>query len=244
MTPAQRAAVLRRRPSLDAQVQAALVGKKAVMLDMTDLSTLYQDTAGTTPVTTIGQSIARVNDKSASANHATQSTAGLRPLLQTNNGKYAAQFDGTNDALILPNISWTGGALNSFVALNIGASIKGVHIWRTADGVSGYWGAWESGVGISPTAGAVGSPTYAVNGVAVSPSTRARLYTMMNSQNTVLESIGVTLSANSALQIGGYGLPYALSGPVHRVLLVEGTLTAPQIALFRTWTGQGIGLNL
>lgn len=350
-------------PSLDAQVQAALVGKNAVMLDMTDLSTLYQQypNGGTAfdVVTTLGQGLGTTLDKSkksswtdntgstwtkssgdgvvtvvgnvititgattttrvdrvggtiplvagvavfdvtagwASAtgpivwcrgapqtppngtaqkivaslaastlervqidsgtatftinslkywegNHATQPTAGSRPLLQTNNGKYAAQFDGTDDALILPNIAWTGGALNSFVALNIGASTKGVHIWRTADSVSGYWGVWESGVGISPTGGAVGLPTYAVNGVAVSSSTRAQLYTMMNSQNTVLESIGVTLSANSALQIGGYGLPYALSGPVHRVLLVEGTLTAPQIALFRTWTGQGIGLTL
>jgi hypothetical protein len=51
-----------------------------ILLDPSDLTTLFQDTAGTTPVTTPGQSVARVNDKSGRGNHATQATAGSRPL--------------------------------------------------------------------------------------------------------------------------------------------------------------------
>jgi len=49
-------------------------------LDPFDLSTLFQDTAGTQPVTAAGQSVARVNDKSGRGNHVTQATAASRPI--------------------------------------------------------------------------------------------------------------------------------------------------------------------
>jgi len=52
--------------------------------DFGDLSTLFQDTAGTTPVTAAGQSVARINDKSGRGNHATQSTSLSRPTLGRN----------------------------------------------------------------------------------------------------------------------------------------------------------------
>jgi hypothetical protein len=40
---------------------------------------MFQDTAGTTPVTTPGQTVARINDKSGRGNNATQATAASRP---------------------------------------------------------------------------------------------------------------------------------------------------------------------
>ena len=52
--------------------------------DPSDLSTLFQDTAGTVPVTVAGQSVARINDKSGRGNHATQSTSLSRPTLGRN----------------------------------------------------------------------------------------------------------------------------------------------------------------
>lgn len=50
-----------------------------VWYDPSDLTTLFTDTAGTTPVTTAGQSVARINDKSGRGNNATQATAASRP---------------------------------------------------------------------------------------------------------------------------------------------------------------------
>jgi len=47
--------------------------------DPSDLTTMFQDTAGTTPVTTPGQTVARINDKSGRGNNATQATAASRP---------------------------------------------------------------------------------------------------------------------------------------------------------------------
>lgn len=51
-----------------------------VWYDPNDITTLFQDTAGTTPITTTGQSVALMLDKSGNAKHASQSTAGSRPI--------------------------------------------------------------------------------------------------------------------------------------------------------------------
>lgn len=47
--------------------------------DWTDIATLSQDSAGTTPVTASGQPVGRTLDKSGQGNHVIQSTAGARP---------------------------------------------------------------------------------------------------------------------------------------------------------------------
>lgn len=49
--------------------------------DPSDLSTLFQDAAGTTPVTAVEQSVGLMLDKSGRNNHASQSTSGFRPTL-------------------------------------------------------------------------------------------------------------------------------------------------------------------
>lgn len=46
----------------------------AVWYDISDISTLFQDTAGTTPVTADGQTVKRINDKSGNGYNATYST--------------------------------------------------------------------------------------------------------------------------------------------------------------------------
>lgn len=51
--------------------------------DPSDLTTMFQDTAETTPVTTPGQTVARINDKSGRGNNATQATAASRPTYGT-----------------------------------------------------------------------------------------------------------------------------------------------------------------
>jgi hypothetical protein len=66
-------------------------GEAGGWYDPSDLSTMFQDTAGTTPVTADGQTVARINDKSGNGNHLTQATASARPTYKT--GGYLL-FDG------------------------------------------------------------------------------------------------------------------------------------------------------
>lgn len=49
--------------------------------DASDMATLFQDAAGTTPVTAVEQPVGKWLDKSGRGNHATQSTAASRPVL-------------------------------------------------------------------------------------------------------------------------------------------------------------------
>lgn len=76
-----------------------------VWLDPSDLSTLFQDTAGTTPVTAAGQTVGLVLDKSGRGNHATQATAASRPTYQVVSGLPCLVFDGVDDFLVTPTIT-------------------------------------------------------------------------------------------------------------------------------------------
>ena len=60
-----------------------------------DLSTLFQDSAGTTPVTTAGQPVGLMLDKSGNGNHATQATAGLTSRYQVS--PFGSEYDGNDD---------------------------------------------------------------------------------------------------------------------------------------------------
>lgn len=56
-------------------------GEQGVWYDPSDFSTMFQDSAGTTPVTAVEQPVGRILDKSGRGNHATQSTPTSRPVL-------------------------------------------------------------------------------------------------------------------------------------------------------------------
>lgn len=73
-------------------------GEQGGWYDPSDLSTMFQDAAGTIPVTAVGQPVGRINDKSGRGNSSTQSTAASRPLLQQDgSGNYYLDFDGVDD---------------------------------------------------------------------------------------------------------------------------------------------------
>ncbi|MBM4040746.1 MAG: LamG domain-containing protein [Planctomycetes bacterium] len=70
-------------------------------LDASDAGTLWQDTAGSVPVTASGQSVARWNDKSGGSFAVSQATAANRPQYRAGAlyGASTLYFDGTNDFL-------------------------------------------------------------------------------------------------------------------------------------------------
>jgi hypothetical protein len=68
--------------------------------DFSDLSSMFQDTAGATPVTAVEQPIGRINDKSGNGWHATQGTAAARPVLR-------ARYNFVTYSEDLSNAAWT-----------------------------------------------------------------------------------------------------------------------------------------
>lgn len=73
-------------------------GKVGVWYDASDLSTLFTDTAGTTPVTADGDAVALILDKSGNGKHLTQATPSSRAKYRTSGGLRWLEFDGTDDS--------------------------------------------------------------------------------------------------------------------------------------------------
>jgi hypothetical protein len=59
--------------------QLFTASEPGIWLDPSDLTTLFQDSAGTTPVTAPGDPVGKVLDRSGNGNHASQATAASRP---------------------------------------------------------------------------------------------------------------------------------------------------------------------
>lgn len=74
-------------------------GKQGVWYDPSDKSTLFQDVAGTVPVTKDGDPVALMRDKSGNSNHATQTVSTSRPIYKTDGVLHWLQFDGIDDRL-------------------------------------------------------------------------------------------------------------------------------------------------
>ena len=85
-------------------------GEQGFAYDPNDLSTMFQDAAGTVPVTGVGQPVGLIRDKSGRGNHARQTTSASHPILRQNaiTGAYYLEFDGSDDFLQTGNIDFTG----------------------------------------------------------------------------------------------------------------------------------------
>src|SRR5690554_7517128 len=70
---------------------------------------LFQDAAGTTPVTADGDPVGLMLDISGNGNHASQSVSGARPIYRTDGTLHWLQFDGASNRLRVFNVSMDAG---------------------------------------------------------------------------------------------------------------------------------------
>lgn len=87
-----------------------------VWYDPSDMSTMFQDAAGTIPVTSVGQPVGKILDKSGNNYHATQPITASRPTLVQINGLYALSFDGIDDYLNIPYLGLYAAGSTSIIA--------------------------------------------------------------------------------------------------------------------------------
>lgn len=112
-----------------------------VLLDASRLDTLFQDAAGTTPVTTAGQPVGRVLDQSGGARHATQSTSAARPTYRLDiYGRAYLEFDGVDDWLTTASMALAAGGRTVIAALqkrsdaSVGTVMETGPDWSTTPG--------------------------------------------------------------------------------------------------------------
>jgi len=123
---------------------AVLIGGMVWHIDGSDISTLYQDYNGTTPVTADGQSVGLWHDKSAALQHPEQSVGGYQPLYKTavKNGLSVVRFDGADDKLkAFAPVTTNVTTFEIFLVAKANAT--------TADRVSLHVGVPTNGMGIA-----------------------------------------------------------------------------------------------
>jgi hypothetical protein len=100
-------------------------GQEGLLLEAFDIGTLFQDSAGTTPVTVATDPIGYFGDKSGNGNHATQATAAARPTYQTAPDRVT--IDGVDDGMTVtvPTVGFTGTMV---LATDQGTASYGVNI--------------------------------------------------------------------------------------------------------------------
>jgi hypothetical protein len=80
-------------------------GQRGAFYDPSDLSTLFQDSSGNTPVTSDGDPVGLMLDKSGNYNHAFQTDNTSRPVYKTDGNLHWIFGDGSNHFLITDEIA-------------------------------------------------------------------------------------------------------------------------------------------
>lgn len=238
----------------------------AAWYDPSDTSTLWQDTAGTSPVTADGQSVARMDDKSGNGKHLTQTTGAACPLYKTSGGLHWLQFDGADDYMFRATPAFGLTTLEVFVALNEASAVgnAGIVSFAPASGND-----WSSTTGlVIETGDATKSFVGFANGgdinaaISQAGATPLAVYEMTKSASSVVVRINgsgaVTDSSFSALAsthngsliVGGRFLSGAVAGTNHfngriyGIAISNAALADADRADLRTWLGAKAGLSV
>lgn len=192
-------------------------GEPGLWYDPSTASTVYQDSAGTTPGV-FGMPAGLVLDKSGRGNHASQTTATARPVYTAS--PIRLDYDGIDDGL--STASFPAGTLSAnmdcFIAIRRNGAGSGViGVGDSTVKVFGYFQA--SGVG-STIQGCGLAVSTAVNGVAVGGATAKGddLNAVLFPVWAIYEARNLDLSLWTQLKISGY-IGVQLNGSIGPVIL-------------------------
>lgn len=222
------------------------------------LSTLFQDTAGTIPVTAAGQSVALWKDQSGNAHHASQSTAGARPTYQVDgNGLGYLSFNGTQ--YLDCGTGFNATTLYLCIAYNasaVGQRVVDARGTGAAGTLKGWYfkspGSADGFVVDDGTAFIVAAPLWAsnVNHVGYLDHVTANAIRYELEGDSALTTVGgstlgsTTSTATSRIGATSNNATQGLIGRSYGIVLVKSTPTAEQIANLRAWMAAQCGVTL
>ena len=233
--------------------------EKGFVFDITDQTTLFQNSNGTTAVSANNDPFGYVADLSGNANHATQSTAGTRPLWDATNlcGKFsssllvtpAIDLTGTDKLTIIIcarfNVASTGILLESSADFN--GNDGAILINETASGEISIAG--RGSVVGSRTTGAYSAPfervisaVYDLSGAALSDEILPQINGAVPSLTNFNGPLGSGNFGNHVFNIGARsGVSYPLNGSMFRIICIGRTLTTQEYVDAKNWVGAPIG---
>ena len=227
--------------------------------DPSDLSTLFQDAAGSTPVTTDNDPIRRINDKSGNGNNLTAPSDSARPLYKTSGGLHWLLADGVDDALsgytpaTTDDKEWVC-AVEWPTPTNGHSLMRMQHSTGTPYLILGLGNATpllNIASNLDPF-GASGPVFTSFTGAVVLGMSRDRNVTTTGAQ-AWKDGVVVNQATTSNTQIGGapFGLinrdhatPVSFGGKVYGALCFDRILGSTERANLVTWLGNKIGRSL
>ena len=248
----------------DAAIKALFAsGEQGAWYDPSDLTTMFQDRIGTTPVTADGQTVGKILDKSGNDNHAVAPNDAARPLYKTDGTYHWLQFDGVDDVLSTAAIDFTAtNKMSVFIGvrknedtrvgsiLQLGTNtmpVGGFGMWMGSP-TSGPYPGWASTYNPASNVNLISAATY--------PAPQSIVHTTILSQtvadielrlNSVVAASGVTAGpsayANQVLQMsrtGGNGL----IGNIYHLIVLGRLATTQEITDTETWVAAKTGVTL
>lgn len=237
-------------------------GMQGLWYDPSDLSTLFQDSAGTIPVTAVGQPVGRMLDKSGQGNHATQSTSAARPTLQQDvAGKYYLSFDGVDDTLIIGTVPFQQADDHAVVACSMVTdatvsravfSIRSPAATPPTVGHLGYYlgqplAFWRDD---ALTTVAITHPVATTNTTILASLRKlgnAKILRVNGAQSggTNTTVLGATTVDSTRLGSSLFTTPALfMVGRIYRIIAIKGALTDTDLSLVEKYVAEGGGLTL
>lgn len=220
---------------------------------------MFQDSAGTTPVTAAGQPVGRILDKSGRGNHRTQGTAASRPTLQQDASGYYLQYDGVDDWMQTGSVDFSGtdkvtvlagvrkdtDAARAILLIQENAGIQRIAI-EAPNATLGNFVAVSGGsinVSTAVAAAAPNSSVLALQGDIGGDSLILRRNGVVGSQTSADQGTGNY--SNSPFffgRTGGGTLPF--TGREYQTIILGRSANATEIARAERFVGQRMGISL
>lgn len=209
--------------------------------DPSDLSTMSQDSAGTTPAS-VGQPVGRITDKSGRGNHFTQPTTSFKPILRNSGSLYWLEFDGFDDHLICSG-SFAGMATGSnlLMAVQVPTSDGNAILFNHATGTP-FFGCMAPGDG-GVAHSAAGSVTYTVNRVPTANDQRGTLHTAVTGATAkVLSASNIDFTGFTTPHFSSFA-GWEVTGNLYGIIAHDG-LSGAQITNAETYLAGKAGITL
>lgn len=221
--------------------------------DASDLSTLFQDTGGASPVTRDSQAIALIRDKSGHGRDLTQDTAAIRPLYRTAGALSWFEFDGTKKAQLASRyttnaddfaVSWASRKIDTSPYdgdHSVIAGITGGQTWLGDNvlAVSSPAVEYATASGTAQHFGGFNAASIHVDHVSIINVAAGTLRTYLNgvAGNTVNGAVSVTMEGLTFANSN-----YLYSGRIYQFMVFPRGLTAAEIADLTDWMKAKAGL--
>lgn len=218
--------------------------------DASDLSTLFQDSAGSTPVTTDNQPVGRWADLSGNGFNFLQSTSGLRMTYQTAGGLHWLESDGSDDEMVATGWTRTGSQTSHMfvvatipgtLAANDGLLTYNLFTAANASRIIGFDNATTFKV---DTVGSAAMPTFSGSTHVFEGLFDASGIHAAIDGGAYTDNATVPNTTSASLYLGKGVLGGRKAWKIHAVAVYDEELTGTARSDLVTWLGAKAGLTL